>query len=290
MKPVPLLVLLLLAGLRLTRGAEATPSAPPPVQSAPVAPTKPGEAVSLRPGEAFTFQVGWGLFSGAGEVKVAASTATSESGRPTTRVITQTATKGVIGAFYSFTGEAIADFDAADGLLLNARANTRAGKKETRMSVVFDYPRSEASYVDPLRPARTRLLAMPPGRPMDLITVLIQARAWNLQPGEAHPALVLFDDDFYPLKITAQHVERISTPKGKRDAMLLTPEVDGAPKGMFRKGGAISVWISNDADRLPLKFEVKVKVGTAVATLVDYQPPTPVVPPKETEKKVTAQP
>jgi hypothetical protein len=118
---------------------------------------------------------------------------------------------------------------------------------------------------------------MPPGRPMDLITVLIQARAWDLKPGATHPALVLFDNEFYPLTITARQVEKIDTATGRRDAMLLTPAMDGTPKGMFKKGGAIQVWISNDADRLPLKFTVKTKVGTATATLTSHQAPAAAV-------------
>ena len=274
MKPLIPLFLSLLTGLCLARGEAVAAS----VSSVP-----PTEAVALRPGEAFKFRVGWGLFSGAGEVVVTATSSSLASGTPLTRVTTQTATKGTIGALYSFTGQAIADFDGSDGRLLKAHAETHAGRRPTEMSITFDYARGAAAYVDPLRPARTRTLTLPPGRPMDLITVLIQARAWNLQPGEKHPALVLFDDEFYPLTITAQKLEQVSTPKGKRDAMLLVPEMDGTPKGMFRKGGVVNVWISNDAERLPLKFEVKVKVGTAVATLVDYQPPT-----KEPEKKTPA--
>ncbi|MEI6862126.1 MAG: DUF3108 domain-containing protein [Verrucomicrobiota bacterium] len=295
MKPA-FALLLLLVTLRPADGAGAAASTKPltatvsiPAASQAPAPpkavVKSGDAVSLLPGELFKFQVGWGLFSGAGEIKVTA-TSSSLAGQLLTRVTTQTATKGVIGALYSFTGEAVADFDSRDGRLLTAHADTRAGKKPTQMAVTFDYARSEAAYVDPLRPARTRMLSLPPGRPMDLITVLIQARAWNLKPGEKHAALVLFDDEFYPLTITAQKVENISTPKGRRDAMMLIPEMAGPPKGMFKKGGAVKVWISNDRDRLPLKFEVKVKVGTATATLVDYQPPAS-VPAKPADKSVT---
>jgi hypothetical protein len=48
----------------------------------------------------------------------------------------------------------------------------------------------------------------------------------------------------------------------------------GKPKGMFRRGGEVHVWVSADADRLPLRFEVKLKVGTAFAVLTDYRPPS----------------
>jgi hypothetical protein len=247
-----------------------------PLLLASLRPVRAGEGVALQPGESFTFRVGWGIFDHAGEVKVEA-TADTEAGRAQTRVITYTSTQGVIGMLYPFTGEVVAHFDAKDGLLTTARATTTAGKKVTRMSVDFDYEHHQAKYVDPLRPERDAMLAMPPGRPMDLITVLIQARAWDLKPGATHPALVLFDNEFYPLTNTARQVEKIDTATGRRDAMLLTPAMDGTPKGMFKKGGAIQVWISNDADRLPLKFTVKTKVGTATATLTSHQAPAAAV-------------
>jgi hypothetical protein len=47
----------------------------------------------------------------------------------------------------------------------------------------------------------------------------------------------------------------------------------GEPRGLFRRGGRIAVWISADEARLPVRFEVAVAVGTATATLVDYTPP-----------------
>ncbi len=280
MKPTAVLLTLgSLAALTFVRGADAPP--PAPAAPATASASAPMPVAALQPGESFTFRVGWGIFGSAGEIKVSADIPTSAP-QPQTRVITQTRTAGTIGFLYPFTAEAVAMFDPADGRMLSAVAETKAGSKATKMSVVFDYPRAQATYTDPLRPARNATLTLPPGRPLDLITVLIQARTWNLKPGEAHPALVLFDNDFYPLTITAQKSEKIFTPKGKRDAMLLIPTMNGPPKGMFSKGGGVKVWISNDTDRLPLQFEVSVKVGTATATLTDYRPPGS-APPKEPE-------
>jgi hypothetical protein len=157
--------------------------------------------------------------------------------------------------------------------LLAASAETSAGKKKTRAMAVFDYPAAKVRYVDYLRPHRTADLPLPAGQPMDLITSLIQTRSWNLKPGERKPATVMFDDDFYEVVIIAERYEKIRTARGEREALVLTPVMEKDPKGMFKRGGKIRVWISKDEQHLPVKFEVALKIGTATATLTDYQPP-----------------
>jgi hypothetical protein len=231
------------------------------------------EVALFRPGEALTYRVGWGLLGHAGELKVSA-TAESCDGVEQTRVTTTSSTSGFVRALYRFDGEAQMLFNADDGRLLSATASTDSGKQRTNASILFDYQKAEATYTDHLRPKRNTLLSLPSeGRPMDLITSLIQTRVWALKPGESRDVMVLFDDEFYSLRITAERLETIKTPSGPRDTVVLIPRMIGKPKGMFRRGGEVSVWVSDDANHLPVRFEVKLKVGTAYAVLTDYKAP-----------------
>lgn len=230
------------------------------------------EVTLLRPGESLTYHVGWGMLGHAGDMKISA-TADTVDGKSRTRITTTSATQGFVRFLYRFDGEAQMWFDPATGRLMTASATTQAKKSKTSAAITFDYGKREASYVDHLRPERTATIPLPEGLPMDMITGLIQTRVWALTPGQTRDVLVLFDDDFYPLQITAEREETIETPAGDRKAVLLIPRMIGKPMGMFRRGGEIRVWVSADESRLPLRFEVKVKVGTAYAVLTAYEPP-----------------
>jgi Protein of unknown function (DUF3108) len=228
----------------------------------------------LRPGEALTYRVGWGLLSHAGEIKISAETG-SENGPRHLRIATTTATRGVVRVLYPFNGDASIFFDPATGRMLGGAASTIAGKNKTRASISLDHENGEAAYTDHLRAKRSSVVPIPPGPPpVDFITALIQGRAWAMSPGQTRDALVLFDDEFYPLQITAEREETIPTPSGPRKTVVLVPRMTGTPKGMFRRGGEVRVWVALDQDRLPLRFEVKLKVGTAYAVLTDYRPPS----------------
>jgi hypothetical protein len=225
-------------------------------------------------GESLTYRVSWGLFSRAAEITISArevAAATADSAQLAgLHIVTTTATRGVLRSFYPFDGEAVLVFSDAEGRLQQAEARTRAGQRQTHATLWFDHPHGEARYTDHLDPERNTTLELPEEDPLDFITSLIQIRHWNLAPGESRATYVLFDDEIYPLVITAEAIETIRTPDGPRRALRLTPSMVGEPRGLFRRGGEIHVWISADEQRLPLGFEVRVRVGTARATLVAH--------------------
>ncbi len=227
-------------------------------------------------GETMVFRVAWGLFGNAGEIRVEALDL-PESGEH--QITTTTATRGFLRGLFAFEARAESVYDGTGRLLL-VRENSQAKKKSTQTLLRFDYEQSTATYTDALRPERSVELPLPLGRPLDLITSLIQTRTWNLKPGEKQDALVIFDDDLYDLTIYAEAYEELRTPLGTFRTLKLVPHMEKtAPKGMFKRGSKVSVWISQDERRLPVRFEVEFKFGSGIATLVQHELPAPVTLP-----------
>lgn len=232
--------------------------------------------LALRPGESLTYRVGWGIYFGAGEINIFAElpAATTPPGRILN--ITTTATRGFARALYAFDARAEALVAAPTGRLLSHVETTATREKNTRHITTFDYAKRTALYRDEINPAKNLDFPLPPGEPLDLILSLINTRQWNLKPGEKRDALVLFEKEAYELTIHAVRYESVTTRLGTFNTLVLEPRMEKTPpKGMFKKGSAVRVWIAvDDPRRLPVKFKVEFKFGSGVATLVAYQPPT----------------
>lgn len=236
------------------------------------------EAPALQNGERMTFRVGWGIFMHAGEIVIAAKDETRD-GQDRLLVTTTTSTRGVLKAFFPFQARSDAWFDPKDGLLLRSEESSQSNRKETHQTLTFDYARRIARYVNQVEPDRNKDIPVPPGDPMDLIMSLVETRTWNLKPGEKRDALVIFDDEFYELTLHAERYEELRTPLGTFKTLVLVPRMEKTePKGMFKRGSTVRVWISQDERHLPVRFEVEFKFGAGIATLVGYQPPTKPAP------------
>jgi Protein of unknown function (DUF3108) len=231
-----------------------------------------GEA-ALKPGEGLTYRVGWGVFTHAGDIKITATTTLPTEKIPRLLVTTTTATRGIARALYIFEARAESLYDPVNGRLLVTSETSKSGDRESKFSTTFDYLKKTASYAN-AKNTEAVVLTMPDGEPQDLIMSLVQTRRWNLKPGEHQDALVIFGDDFYELAIYAERYEEVRTPMGTFNTLVLVPRMEKTPpKGMFKRGGAVRVWISQDERRLPVKFQVDFKFGAGVATLSAYQPP-----------------
>ncbi|HVS53395.1 MAG TPA: DUF3108 domain-containing protein [Opitutaceae bacterium] len=235
-------------------------------------------AFPLEDGEHLSYRVSWAVVMGAGEIKIDAQRDTA-SAEPRLKVITTTATRRLARLLLPFDARSESVFDLTTGKLLTLHETSATRSKKTDHTVIFDYATHTASYTTPADTAGPRAFPIPEGDPMDLIMGLLQTRTWDMKPGDARDALVLFDDDFYQLTIHAIRYEEVHTTLGAFNTLLLEPRMEKTDaKGMFKRGSTVRVWIAQDSHHLPVRFEVEFKIGTGTATLESYQGPTSAAP------------
>ncbi len=227
---------------------------------------------AFRDGETFIYKVGFAFFFHAGDITISAH-AQQLDGVPVMSVTTDTKSRGIVRDFYAFDNKAEVLIDQATGRMLRVKESGSDPKRATDTEIVFDYAAHVARYTDRVRPERSAVIPIPAGDPVDLISALVQTRDWNLKPGEKHDVLVQFGRDFYPLSIYADHFEEVSTPLGTYQTLVLVPRMEKNPEGLFKRGGEIKVWISQDASNLPVKMQLKLGFGSATLLLSDYKAP-----------------
>jgi hypothetical protein len=227
---------------------------------------------ALRAGEELTYSVRWAVFPSAGEIRIAA-TERQADGVPSLSITTDTETRGLAKGLMAFKARSESVFDARTGRLLSLRESSVARSKRTDHSVTFDYGNRQAVFTEE-KTGDARPLDLPEGDPADLITTLLKTRTWDLPVGEAQDVVVSYRDDFYLVTVHAVRTEKVKTPLGVFETLVLEPRMEKtAPKGMFKRGANVRVWVTRDVSRLPVRFQIEFKVGTGVATLVKYTPP-----------------
>lgn len=239
-------------------------------------PVRSPAQTALQAGEEFTYSVRWAVLPGAGQIRISAAQrpAPNADNGSQLSITTHTETRGLARTLMAFQARSESIFDQDTGRLVALHESSVARAKRADYSLSFDYENRRALFSGKGTDS-PREVDMPDGDPADLITTLMKTRLWDLEVGGARDVLVSFQDDFYLLTVHATKRERVRTAIGEFETLVLEPRMEKAPaKGMFKRGAAVRVWVSCDEARLPVRFQVDFKVGTGVATLVKYQPPS----------------
>lgn len=87
--------------------------------------------------------------------------------------------------------------------------------------------------------------------------------------GEIVEIPVFFDNENYKLKVKFAGKETIKTKFGKHESYKLVPFI---PTNKFFKGeNPMSIWVSNDINKVPLKVEVELKIGSLDMDITSYE-------------------
>ena len=282
------------AGRAASHGRPSGPSLPMDKNSTPAAPSPIARVISsvkllllllfpvfataapfiaIRDGESFTYKVGFSLFSHAGDIVIAGQN-DATAGHDYIRITATTTTRGFVRGFYEFDDKAEALIDRPTGRLMSVRETGSDPKRAIDNEFLIDYETRRATFTDHVRASRNMELALPEGGdPLDLISALVQTRDWNLKPEEKRDVVVQVGRDFYAIAIYAEAYEEVRTPMGKFRTLVLVPRMEKDPKGLFKRGGEIKVWIAQDGSKLPVKMQLKLRFGSATLSLSGYQAP-----------------
>jgi len=105
----------------------------------------------------------------------------------------------------------------------------------------------------------------------DLVSAFYQARKKffnNLEIGDTIVINTFFDDKVWPLTVRYKGNEDVKVKAGKYNAMKFSPVVEAGR--VFDTEDDMTFWVSNDKNRIPLRIEFELFIGSLKCDLYEY--------------------
>lgn len=77
-----------------------------------------------------------------------------------------------------------------------------------------------------------------------------------------------FDNELFPFDMRYRGVEEVKTRMGKYECIKLVPYVE--PGRIFNSEDDMTIWLSNDKNRVPIRVKFDLKVGSVKCDLIEF--------------------
>jgi len=105
----------------------------------------------------------------------------------------------------------------------------------------------------------------------DMVSVLYYIRSIDfdtIHVGDIIPINTFFDDELFPFDIRYRGKEEVKIKKGKFNCLKLVPFVE--PGRIFESEDDMTIWISDDPNKIPIRIKFDLTVGSIKCDLTSY--------------------
>ena len=155
--------------------------------------------------------------------------------------------------------------DAETGLPVKAIRNISEDNYKLYEEVFYDRTNNT------VKSERKGVVEVPVGT-ADILSALYIARRGkfdNLKKGDVVSILTWFDDRAMTLDIRFYGTETIKTKFGKVNCLKFSPLVE--PGRIFDSPDDVTIWISNDNNKIPIRIQFNLIIGSVKCDLVEYE-------------------
>jgi len=107
---------------------------------------------------------------------------------------------------------------------------------------------------------------------MDMVSVFYYLRNFDtssLKPGDEISVDLFLDEEIYPFKLKFLGKDVLNTKIGKVHSLKFRPLVQSGR--IFKEDESLTVWVSDDKNKIPLLIKAKLMVGSLKASLIEYR-------------------
>ncbi|MCF8379799.1 MAG: DUF3108 domain-containing protein [Bacteroidales bacterium] len=173
-------------------------------------------------------------------------------------------TTGLTDKLYRVRDEYQAYFDPITILPYKSVRNISEGKYRKYNEVSYDYDSLKATNI------KGEVFDITPDiRDMVSVFHLIRNKDFDeLKPGDIIKINTFFDDELFPFDMRYRGIETIKTRIGTFECIKLVPYVE--PGRIFNSEDDMTIWLSADMNKVPIRVKFDLKVGSVKVDLIDY--------------------
>ena len=146
----------------------------------------------------------------------------------------------------------------------------REGNYHKNVEFLFHHDQNLLQVIDHLR-NKVQTFRVPPGI-QDMLSVYYKLRnvdTSKLKKGDFISEDLFFDNEIYHFKMKILGRQTIRTKFGKIRTLVLRPYVQA--ERVFKEEESLTVWVTDDENKIPVRIQAKLLVGSIKADLVEYR-------------------
>ena len=243
------------------RGRSTPPKAP---QKAPqTAPARRERPVPFAVGEKLTYDISWSSYVTAGSATITVQEKKPSYNSVAYYIYAEGGPGPLLARLYDLYYRADTMLDAYSLLPQRASVFSREGKRQRMRITMFDRRANTASYEVQTRTNVKKNLRIP-AYSQDPLGAIYVLRALSLKVGDRFSVPICDAGETYKVDVAIGAPETVKSGIGDVRAWKITPTL---PKEQAGGAQRLTLWLSDDARRLPVKMQAQLAVGTFDLTM-----------------------
>ena len=215
----------------------------------------------FAPGEELRFAVRYGPVR-AGHATLSVKSLEMLDQEPTYLLVSTARSSRFFSTFFEVEDRVESWWSIPRHIPLRFKKHIREGAYKKDVHVEFNHGEGVATYKNG---KQQEILA----NTQDVLSSFYYVRTQDLKPGDSLKFPNHSDGKNYPLEVKVIRKEQITVPAGEFSCVVVEPLLKTA--GLFKQEGRLTIWLTDDARKMPVLMKSKVAVGSIVAELESFR-------------------
>lgn len=225
---------------------------------------------NIADGESLTFRIHYGILN-AGSANLTTKK-TTYKGIPHLYVKGTGVTTGAVKAFFKVEDLYESFININTELPSFYVRNVREGGYTQHFETVFNHDNNTLILTDKKNPANGSKVLKSVKGVQDMLSCFYYLRSKTqseLKVGTVINMNVWIDDEMFPFQLKVVGTENLKTKFGTINCLKITPSVQSGR--VFKEKEGVTMWVSNDANHLPMLLKAELAVGSLKASIDDIK-------------------